>query len=63
MGSCDPRMVSVPLGILSRSPAFDSPDSVTSVEMGVGSGSDSVVSGPEQRGSGVGDGRRIGGSN
>jgi len=57
----------VRLAILSRSPTIDGPDSVTSVEMTVGSGSDIVVSGPEERsggvGSGVGDGRRTGGSN
>lgn len=54
--------------ILPLSPAIEGPDSVTSVEMEVGSGSDIVLSGPEERsgeegGIGVGDGRIIGGSN
>lgn len=60
----DPRMASVRLVILSRSPAIEGPDSVTSVEMMVGSGSD-VVSESEERSGAVDSGgrRRTGGSN
>lgn len=59
MARGDPRMASVRLGILSRSPAIEGPDSLTSVEMTAGSGS-VVVSEPGERsgvvGSGVCDG-------
>jgi hypothetical protein len=61
----DPRTASVRLAILSRSPAIEGPDPVTSVEMAVGSESD-VASGSEERSGavdgGVRDGRRTGGS-